>query len=142
MFMKLIITKILYFFLNDINRNDISGVLHKAWGHIFNNNLTGDYVEFGVYRGLSFFESIKQYNRFRSWLRNEKKSKEEWRSKLAYKSPLNNDIFFHGFDTFSGMPNNNEKNAAYAEGNFKSSLDKLKKKSRKSKFFFLQRFIF
>ena len=55
--MKLIITKILYFFLNDINRNDISGVLHKAWGHIFNNNLTGDYVEFGVYRGATLIQA-------------------------------------------------------------------------------------
>ena len=37
------------FVIGDINKNDITGALHKAWGIIFSNHTQGDYVEFGVY---------------------------------------------------------------------------------------------
>ena len=47
------------FIRGEINLNDRKGSLHKAWGHIFSNHLDGDYVEFGVYQGASFFNSIK-----------------------------------------------------------------------------------
>ena len=43
--------------ISNVNLNDVSGALHKAWAHIFNNNLHGLYIEFGVYKGNSEINS-------------------------------------------------------------------------------------
>ena len=48
-----------------IHKNDRASALHRAWGHVFTNHLTGDYVEFGVYKGDSLVESHKQYLLFK-----------------------------------------------------------------------------
>ena len=98
-----------------VNLNDRVGGLHKIWGHIFTNHLYGDYVEFGVYHGESFLNSIKQYKIFMNWLEDQKHSNENWRRTVANNSPLNKKILFHGLDTFSGMPENNEENLVLFE---------------------------
>ena len=114
-----------------INLNDRRGALHKAWGHIFSNHLLGDYVEFGVYYGDSLNKSIIEFKYFKRWLQNEKKSNELWRQEVAKKSLLNQKIFFHGLDTFTGMPDNNEQNYIFKKGTFTSDyqvvFNKLKK---------------
>ncbi len=125
------------FVQGDINRNDRIGMLHKCWGHVFSNHLFGDYVEFGVYKGDTLVQSVKQYKQYKSWLNDQKRSNEKWRVDIALKSDLNNQIYFHGLDTFEGMPENNERNFIYNKGSFISSYEETQKKmlSLKEKIF-------
>ena len=122
------------FVRGDINQNTRIGILHKCWGHVFSNHLFGDYVEFGVYQGDSFIESIKQFEQFKKWLEDQKSSSEKWRVDVALKSPLNEGVYFHGLDTFDGMPENNEKNFIYHEKSFLSSYEKVLDRIHKIKF--------
>ncbi len=127
------------FVRGDINLNSRAGALHKCWGHIFSNHLFGDYVEFGVYHGDSFLESIKQFKQFKKWLENQKNSSETWRVQVAINSPLNQAVYFHGLDTFEGMPKNDEKNFIFHEKSYLSSHEKVLGRIRKVNFknFFL-----
>ena len=99
-------------------------MLHKCWGHIFSNHLHGDYVEFGVYKGDTLIQSVYQYQQFKAWLENQK-DEEKWRNKVALNSPLNKKIYFHGLDTFEGMPENNEEFFCIQKGNFEASFDEV-----------------
>jgi O-methyltransferase len=101
-----------------------------AWGHVFNNHLRGDYWEFGVYIGDSMLISWKQKEKFKHWNESQLKSSEPWRVKLA-KDYLSYQPEFIGFDTFSGLPANNESNLNFDEGNFASSLESVKSKLEK-----------
>jgi UDP-2,3-diacylglucosamine pyrophosphatase LpxH len=127
------------FVRGDINLNSRAGALHKCWGHIFSNHLFGDYVEFGVYHGDSFLESINQFEQFKKWLENQKNSSEKWRVEIATNSPLNQTVYFHGLDTFEGMPKNDEKNFTFQEKSFLSSYEKVQDRIQKVNFknFFL-----
>ena len=116
------------FVRGDLNLNNRTGMLHKCWGHIFSNHLLGDYVEFGVYKGDTLAQSVLQYQQFKTWLENQKNDKEKWRNKVALSSPLNKNIFFHGLDTFQGMPENNEKFFVFDKGNFEASFDDVNKR--------------
>ena len=100
----------------NVNLNDVSGALHKAWAHIFNNNLHGFYIEFGVYKGNSAIKSLENFNQLKTWSNQQKVSTEVWRRDIALSSPLNQEINFHFLDTFDGMPINKEKNKTFAEG--------------------------
>ena len=103
------------------SHTDRNHALHMAWGHIFNNHLRGDYWEFGVYKGDSMLISFKQHEIFKSWNLSQLASNEPWRVKLA-KSYLSYEPKFIGFDSFLGLPANNEKSLNYDGGNFASSL--------------------
>jgi len=116
------------FVRGDLNLNNRTGMLHKCWGHIFSNHLLGDYVEFGVYKGDTLAQSVLQYQQFKTWLENQKNDEEKWRNKVALSSPLNKKIFFHGLDTFQGMPENNEKFFVFDKGNFEASFDDVNKR--------------
>jgi len=107
------------------SHTDRSHALHMAWGHIFNNHLRGDYWEFGVYKGDSMLISSKQHQKFKFWNESQLKSNEPWRVKLA-KDYLTYEPKFIGFDTFFGLPANNEENSNFDEGNFASSLESVK----------------
>ena len=129
------IKKLVRFFLTklnvirgDIHRNDVYGAIHKAWGYIFTNHLNGDYVEFGVYKGSSVVSSLKIYDGFREWLFSQKKSDELWRREVANNSPLNQKPTFHCFDTFEGMPENNEGAISFQKGNFACDLESVKER--------------
>lgn len=102
-----------------INRNDRVGALHRAWGHVFNSHIPGDYVEFGVYQGASLVESFRQYRAFRRWLDAETVSPEPWRREVA-RNFLGPEARFIGFDTFAGMPDNDEGQATFAPGTFRA----------------------
>lgn len=103
-----------------LHRNDRTGALHRAWGHVFTNQIDGDYVEFGVYQGDSFVESHKQYRTFKRWLVGQTTSPEVWRREVAARY-INSRPIFRGLDTFQGMPENAEENATFAHGTFMSS---------------------
>ena len=143
---KIIIKKILEklgIVYGTLNLNDRRGALHKAWGHIFSNHLFGDYVEFGVYQGDSISKSIIEFHYFKKWLEKEKKSKELWRQDVAEKSLLNNKIFFHGLDTFAGMPENEEKNYIFKKGTYLADYEAVQDKLKKiSDNFFLYKGLF
>lgn len=115
-----------------INLNDREGALHKIWGHVFSNHLYGDYVEFGVYKGDSIEKSIHQFNYFKKWLNSQKISKETWRQEIAIKSKLNDQVVFHGLDTFSGMPENSENNFIFRKGTFQSDFNHVSKRLKKT----------
>lgn len=108
-----------------LNRNDRAGALHKAWGHIFTNHIVGDYVEFGVYQGNSFIESYKQKKIFDKWLKSQISSSEEWR-RIVASNYVKNKVYFHGLDTFEGMPENEEGNKTFAKGTYFSNYDSVR----------------
>jgi len=117
------------FVRGDTNKNDIAGTLNKCWGYCFSNHFLGDYVEFGLYHGDSFQESIKQYNLFMQWVNSQLLSDEKWRVEIAKNSIfLNNKPVFHGLDTFEGMPQNKEGNIIFKEKNFIANFKDVKKK--------------
>jgi hypothetical protein len=115
----------------DIHRNDRYGALYKAWGHIYTNHMEGDYAEFGVYRGQSMADSYSAYKQFEDWISLEYSqgghNKEEWRKNVAAKF-VNNRPVFHGFDTFGGMPSNDEGNVSFEEGTYLSNIDDVRAK--------------
>ncbi|OGQ05125.1 MAG: hypothetical protein A2W61_06305 [Deltaproteobacteria bacterium RIFCSPLOWO2_01_44_7] len=105
----------------DQNRNDRSGALHKAWGHIISNNIRGAYYEFGVYKGDSLYESLRIYNEYLNWIRNQKKSQELWRRKVDWFVGHQ----FYAFDTFEGMPANEEEHHAFKRGYFLAGIEEV-----------------
>lgn len=115
----------------DLNRNDRAGALHRAWGHIFTNHIHGDYIEFGVYQGDTFIESYRQYKVFTRWLEGQLISPEAWRREVA-KLYSNQQNHFHGLDTFSGMPKNQEGNGTFTAGTYISSDIEVRKKCIKA----------
>jgi len=145
--MKSILRKLLdkyKFVIGDIHLNNRAGMLHKCWGHVFSNHLFGDYIEFGVYHGDSFIDSIKQFKQFKQWLESQKLSSEKWRVDIALQSPLNKEIYFHGLDTFEGMPENKEGNFLFNKKNFLSSYEQVLNRINKHKFekFYLYKGLF
>ncbi|MDG2348175.1 MAG: TylF/MycF/NovP-related O-methyltransferase, partial [Gammaproteobacteria bacterium] len=109
------------------NRNDRYGALIRAWGYVFSNHLSGDYVEFGVYQGLSVKLSMDAYKNFSSWLKSQHSSSDKWRNDVAKSSPLNKLPTFHCLDTFSGMPENDEQNYSFKKGSYHGELEQVKK---------------
>lgn len=107
----------------DENRNDRTGMLFKAWGHVITNQMRGRYYEFGVYKGDSFRESYRIYQNFVLWMKSQATSPELWRRKIKWHTDHN----FYGFDTFEGMPDNDENNETFAKGTFLSNLDDVKR---------------
>ncbi len=112
----------------DIHRNDRLGGIHRAWGHIFSNHLSGDYVEFGVYTGDGVVSSLRSHAAFYKWLESQHSSTEPWRRKVAAQSPLNRNPIFHCLDTFEGMPENSEGAINYQTNTFLSDLEKVRKR--------------
>jgi hypothetical protein len=104
------------------NRNDRIGALHRAWGYVVTNRIRGGYYEFGVYRGDTFRAAYHIYQGYALWVQTQLKSDEGWRRDVA------NDYsdfkhHFYAFDTFEGMPENQEKNVSFVQGSFYCSLD-------------------
>jgi len=110
-----------------LDKNSREGALHKAWGHVFSNHLMGDYVEFGVYKGDSFVESHKQYSIFKKWLTSQTRSTEKWRRDVAVNF-IESEVKFHGLDTFSGMPENDEENVTFGKGTFLAEISNVSSK--------------
>ncbi|MDP6226937.1 MAG: TylF/MycF/NovP-related O-methyltransferase [Dehalococcoidia bacterium] len=105
-----------------LNRNDRTGALHRAWGHIFSSHIKGAYYELGVYRGDTFRASFRIYQDYAEYQRLQLTSAEPWRRKLVedYVAFRHN---FYAFDTFQGMPRNYEGSEIFREGTFLCSLE-------------------
>jgi hypothetical protein len=107
-----------------IHFSDRDGMLYKAWGHVFTNHLVGDYVEFGVYNGDSLVKSFRNYVLFRQWLEEQQSSNEAWRREVA-KNYIAEKSYFHGLDTFEGIPSNQEENATFQKGTFLAKISEV-----------------
>lgn len=111
------------------NRNDRAGALHRAWGHVFSNQLEGAYYEFGVYRGASFRTAVRAYQELAAWARAQTTSDETWR-RQAFEAYSKYPHAFYAFDTFSGIPTNAEGRSAFAAGYYTCSLDEFRRLNR------------
>ena len=109
------------------NRNDRIGALYKAWGHVINSNMGGAYYEFGIYKGSSFRESFLAYQQYVIWMHSQSNSSEKWRQRIKWDF----DHDFYAFDTFEGMPENQENNEHFAQGVFLSSFENVKLEGEK-----------
>lgn len=109
------------------SHTDRQQAFHMAWGHIFNNKLRGDYWEFGVYRGDSMELSARELEKFKAWNISQLKSSEKWRVNLA-KQYSDYSPKFLGFDTFEGMPENNEGNLNFQKLSFSSNRENVEKR--------------
>jgi len=105
-----------------LNRNDRVGALYRAWGHVFTSQIKGGYYEFGVYRGDSFRSSYRVYRDYVRSLQDQLEATEQWRRESAARY-LSYQHHFYAFDTFQGMPNNNEESDAFSEGAFICALE-------------------
>ncbi|MFN0118419.1 MAG: TylF/MycF/NovP-related O-methyltransferase [Elusimicrobiota bacterium] len=116
-----------------ISDNTRTGALHRSWGMIFSSHMRGDYLEFGVYQGRSFIEAYKQYQLFAKWMADEMKSSESWRRKVA-QTYIDYQPKFYAYDTFEGMPDNNEGSVNFAKGTFLGNEDKVRAECLKNRF--------
>ena len=109
-----------------LNRNDREGALHRAWGYVFSNHIRGGYYEFGVYRGNTFRTSYKIWQDYDRWRQDQLTVGETWRNEVAQNyADFRHE--FYAFDTFTGMPDNNEGNVTFGAGTFACSLEEFDK---------------
>ncbi len=71
--------------------------INKIWHNIKLDQITGDYIEFGIYKGKSIYHSFK----------------------VAKKLDIQKNILFWGLDSFEGFPVENHN--FYKNDNFKTS---------------------
>lgn len=112
-----------------LNRNDRTGALHRAWGHVFSSQIRGAYYELGVYHGDTFRESFSVYQEYNNWLQSQLSAAEPWRQTMASEY-ARYQHHFYAFDTFQGMPPNDEENVVFAEGSFFCSLEDFARRNR------------
>ena len=110
------------------NLNDREGALNRAWGFVFNNQIKGAYYEFGVYRGESFRTAHRTYGSYFRWQQGQLDSAEIWRHNVAAEYATHRHHFY-AFDTFQGMPPN-EESPAFGEGNYFCSIEEFTQLNR------------
>lgn len=103
----------------NLHRNDALGALFRAWAYIHATQLTGDYYEFGVYRGNSLAHAWLCYRHHRRHL--ERSTRLPYRRQGTVSAFLTQRPRFYGFDTFAGMPDNLEGEDSLAGGSFLAS---------------------
>jgi len=99
-----------------LNRNDVHGALHRAWAYVHATQLIGDYYEFGVYRGHSLISSWLSYCRFHERITTSKDLPFQREGTVV--RFMEQSSTFYGFDSFSGMPENDEGEDTLATGTF------------------------
>lgn len=114
------------YLLPPMHRSDRMGALYRAWGHVFTNYIRGAYYEFGVYRGDSFRASWRMYQMYARWVQTQLESPERWRREVIRDfAPYPHE--FYAFDTFEGMPVNQENNPSFAAGTFAAGIAEFRK---------------
>jgi len=94
-----------------------NGCIRAAATYIAANQIEGDYLEFGVWRGYSFAPA------FHAITRNRKNHFELGYDTAEYLSWKNNDPHFYAFDSFEGLPGgeSEKRMADYDEGSYACS---------------------
>lgn len=110
-----------------INRNDRYGALYRSWGFVFTNLLKGAYYEFGLYKADTFIDSWHIYQQYVRWAKDQLSSPEEWRRETIREYAAYTHEFI-GFDSFEGIPENNEQNKFFVKGTYAYSLQNVQKK--------------
>lgn len=108
----------------NLHRNDALGALYRAWAYVHATQLAGDYYEFGVYRGNSLAHSWLSYRHLRGRL--ERSAGLPFRHEGTVLGFLSRTPRFYGFDTFCGMPDNDEGEDTLAGGSFFAGVDQAK----------------
>ena len=116
-------TVFLSFFINFFNGDNYHNAskffhIYKIWSNIKLDNINGDYIEFGVFKGKSLYHSLKTYQKLN----------------------INNSVDFIGLDSFEGFPENNHK--FYKKENFSTNYIKVKKQFAKFNNVFLYKGFF
>ena len=109
------------------NRNDKASVFHWVWGYITTNQIRGDYIEFGTYKGDTFIESWNQWTYFDKWIQNQLNSDEKWRKK-NYLDFSEHKPQFIGVDSFQGIPDNQESDSYFSKGDFSATKELVSKR--------------
>lgn len=109
---------------SNLHRNDALGALYRAWAYVHATQLAGDYYEFGVYRGNSLAHSWLSYRHLRG--RMERSAGLPFRRQGTVLRFLSQTPRFYGFDTFCGMPGNDEGEDTLAGGSFLASVAQAK----------------
>lgn len=107
----------------NLHRNDALGALHRAWGYVHATQLAGDYYEFGVYQGSSLIHSWFSQQYFRRALAAPPRLAFERKGTVA--EFLRHAPTFYGFDTFAGMPVNDEGEDSLAQGSFQADMSRV-----------------
>lgn len=102
------LSTVLFFFGNNqLHQISKFNQIYNIWSNIHLDDLEGDYIEFGIFKGKSLLHSYKSYKRI-----------------------FNQDkISFHGLDSFKGFPVENHN--FYRNDNFESSSERVKKNFEK-----------
>jgi len=113
-FLLIIKTKILSFFIRNISGDYYDNTakfytINKIWHNILLDDISGDYIEFGIFKGKSLYHSYK----------------------TAKKIKLSDNRIFWGLDSFEGFPIENHN--FYKNENFKVSYKKVKNQFKKYK---------
>ena len=113
-FLLLVKTRILSFIIRNINGDLYHNAskfhqINKIWRNINLDQIPGDYIEFGIYKGKSLYHSIKS----------------------AKKIGIKDDRIFWGLDSFEGFPVENHN--FYKSNNFKTSYKKVSKQFKNYK---------
>lgn len=115
-----------FFVAGHLHRNDALGALHRAWGYVYATQLAGDYYEFGVYHGSSLIHSWFSQQFFHRCMTRSRFLPFECKGTVAHF--LRHTPSFYGFDTFCGMPENNEGEDSLAPGSFQSDMTQVLKR--------------
>ena len=86
--------------LRGLPRNKKNEILKIAFTAINSWKISGEFFEFGVYRGRTTIEAFKMSKK------------------------LNMDILFFAFDSFEGLPSTEETNGKFFEGQYSCSEEK------------------
>ncbi len=100
-------TNFLSFFINSFNGDNYHNIskfynIYKIWNNIRLDSISGDYIEFGIFKGKALLHSVKTY-------------------KKIFKGKK--DIQFYGLDSFEGFPVDNHN--FYTKANFLVSFEKV-----------------
>lgn len=104
------------FVLQERNFTGANGCIHVASSFIAWNQVEGDYLEFGVYKGASFSVAFHAINRNRHAVKETVQASEELSQWLAIQPR------FFAFDSFEGLPPGEaERHSDYAPGSYACS---------------------
>jgi O-methyltransferase len=104
-----------------LQRNDVHGAMHRAWAYVHASQVSGDYYEFGVYQGSSLVSAWLSYRQCRKHLDYSTDLPFERRGSVS--TFMSSRPSFYGFDTFAGMPQNDEGDDTLASGSFRAGIE-------------------
>jgi len=131
-YLKKIISSIIKIFLQNIVLTKYQyKPIFLAAEFVFAENIEGDYLEFGVFKGHSFIEAYHACEDARKKWSNKKFNEKAFQNKQTLKKnfqeiSIKKNIRYFAFDSFEGLPEidaNDTKHSRFHKGRFASSKD-------------------